>query len=379
MAQPFKLTISAPSTGRSREREWSWSSDDHRILSIECELKKEKQRISHLTARLSDVDRKIFNELPDCAYADVPLALYMGPPDNPDAQSVLVFSGKITSMLSGWPEGQSLTIAAHDYSLDIRRKRRLKKFSNLTSVEFAKKVADEYGIELEQDTGLLGSLSRRMSAVSLAPSASDWDVMTAALAQDGLEVYADKGKKIKIRQSAKIQYAKTITPDTPLFRVECGIEHIRGPGKGGDVQTSQVAFENNGTVKSATGAAAKGNATKREGRHPSMSVGSSSGAHSEDGQGVKWSPQVDLLRKRKDSLTIVAPPLHDISLRNLVKLSGWGPKMDGLWEPEAISHVLVPADGFSMTTIKAQRSTGKQAASEANTTFVPFQTAATGV
>lgn len=379
MAQPFRLVINAPTTGRAASREWSWSADDHRILSVECELKKEKQRISFLTARISDPDRKIFNELPDPAYADVPVSFYMGKPGNPDAPATLVFAGKLTRMDTGWPDNKSLTVAAHDYSIEMRRKKRIKRFTNLTSAEFAKKVADEYGLELVQDTNILGSLVRRMSVVALPPSASDWDTMTAALAADGIEVYADKKKRIQIRKAASVQYGTTITPDVPLFRLEGSIEHIKGPGKGGDVQTSQVAFENDGTVKAASGAQSKGNASKREGRNPTMSVGSSNGAHSEDGQGVKWSPQVDLLKKRKDSLTIVSPPLHDISLRNLVKLSGWGPKLDGLWEPETIHHVLVPADGFSSTTIKAQRSTGEQAASEANTTFVPFQTSTTGV
>ena len=379
MAQPFRLVINAPTTGRAASREWSWSADDHRILSVECELKKEKQRISFLTARISDPDRKIFNELPDPAYADVPVSFYMGKPGNPDAPATLVFAGKLTRMDTGWPDNKSLTVAAHDYSIEMRRKKRIKRFTNLTSAEFAKKVADEYGLELVQDTNILGSLVRRMSVVAMSPSASDWDTMTAALATDGIEVYADKHRKIKLRKAASVQYGTTITPDVPLFRLEGSIEHIKGPGKGGDVQTSQVAFENDGTVKAASGAQSKGNASKREGRNPTMSVGSSNGAHSEDGQGVKWSPQVDLLKKRKDSLTIVSPPLHDISLRNLVKLSGWGPKLDGLWEPETIHHVLVPADGFSSTTIKAQRSTGKQAASEANTAFVPFQTSTTGV
>lgn len=379
MAQPFRLVINAPTTGRAASREWSWSADDHRILSVECELKKEKQRISFLTARISDPDRKIFNELPDPAYADVPVSFYMGKPGNPDAPATLVFAGKLTRMDTGWPDNKSLTVAAHDYSIEMRRKKRIKRFTNLTSAEFAKKVADEYGLELVQDTNILGSLVRRMSVVAMSPSASDWDTMTAALAADGIEVYAEKKKRIQIRKAASVQYGTTITPDVPLFRLEGSIEHIKGPGKGGDVQTSQVAFENDGTVKAASGAQSKGNASKREGRNPTMSVGSSNGAHSEDGQGVKWSPQVDLLKKRKDSLTIVSPPLHDISLRNLVKLSGWGPKLDGLWEPETIHHVLVPADGFSSTTIKAQRSTGEQAASEANTTFVPFQTSTTGV
>ena len=395
MAQPFRLVINAPTTGRAASREWSWSADDHRILSVECELKKEKQRISFLTARISDPDRKIFNELPDPAYADVPVSFYMGKPGNPDAPATLVFAGKLTRMDTGWPDNKSLTVAAHDYSIEMRRKKRIKRFTNLTSAEFAKKVADEYGLELEQDTNILGGLVRRVSVVALAPAQSDWDAMTAALATDGIEVYADKHRKIKLRKAASVQYGTTITPDVPLFRLEGSIEHIRGPGKGGDIQTSQVALENAGTIKALIDARPAGSApltvaqvqaeireqraTKREGRNPVHGVGSSNGAHSEDGQGVKWSPQVDLLKKRKDSLTIVSPPLHDISLRNLVKLSGWGPKLDGLWEPETIHHVLVPADGFSSTTIKAQRSTGKQAASEANTTFVPFQTSTTGV
>src|SRR5215831_17432156 len=138
MAQRYRLEVSSPKTKTGLAKTWEFTPDTENVISIDLELKKDKHRISFCHAKIYDPGWAIFNALPDCAFWDVPVKLFLGQPGNATAVTTLAFEGKVTEYAAGYPCPDTLVIVAHDQTVDMRRQKRYRSFRNLTSIQLAK-------------------------------------------------------------------------------------------------------------------------------------------------------------------------------------------------------------------------------------------------
>jgi hypothetical protein len=316
---------------------WEWSSDGIGAESIDCELKKEHHRISHLSARVSDKGASILAALPDPAFENVPVKLYVAKPGAGNDVSYLFFDGKITELRWGFPGPETLQITAHDNSVDARRAKKYRTFKNKTSVQIAQSILSEYGYSFDVS---LGSVALVASVIDSGAELSDWDHVGRALAADGLEIVGPRNDKITIRQAASSNYSPAFTRgDQRVQRVEVQISHVHGPGASGDKHTL-AAEDSTGSTRSTLGNKAietnKENASERTHRLPPAKVAAGgSQAHSEN-RGSPWTNVVTRYAHRKDTLTLTTTPLADISLTNTITMQGYGAKIDGTWHPVSI-------------------------------------------
>lgn len=374
MQTNFRLVIAAPATNTANAFTKTYTQEDQAVQSIEVELKKEKGRSSYLTANIRDPGLKTFGSLPDIAFFDVPVTLYMVEPGK-SSTPTLVFDGKMTKLGATWPT-PDIEIVAHDKSIDMRRRAKARTFKNMTSVQIVQKIAAEYGLTV--DASALGDAkleSRRISH-GLAPSGivylSDWEHCLRELESDGLRMHT-KGSKIYVEQLPTSVYATTFRPgDGRVVSLNVSINHVRGPGDMGNTK-GNVALDHSGTEQAVSGAAAAeaNKAKDGDGKTHSHPVGGPStktrGAHTEDTTGARWTNQVTPKRGRKDEATMVLNPTPSLYLTNLVPLAGWGAKIDSNWEVLSIKHVLVPGSGGSNTTATLERGTSKGGAKQAGT------------
>ncbi|HJU22845.1 MAG TPA: hypothetical protein VJ891_10080, partial [Casimicrobiaceae bacterium] len=194
MALAYRLEVAAPSTAATAPKTWSFTPDTGNVASIEAELKKEKQRISVLTAVLNDPKRKIFGALPDPAFANVPVNLFLSKLGNAQSVSSLAFAGKMSSLQWGYPGYDKLTIVAHDSSVTMRMAKKYRLFKNKTSLQVAQAIALEYGFTV--DASPLGTVVLQAKATHFGPELSDWNFISRSLAADGLEIYTVGSKLV---------------------------------------------------------------------------------------------------------------------------------------------------------------------------------------
>jgi hypothetical protein len=365
----FRVEIAAPATAAASAFSVVLTESDHAVQRVSVELKKDKGRVSFLTVDLADPGFKFFAKLPDIAFFDVPLKLYARSPGAGSSVPVLTFDGQVTAYHPHYGGLSTLQIVAHDKTIKPRKLAKIRTIKNKTSVQAAKDIAKEYGIDLE--VGSLGdvALAQRAIDFGLAGSGekfmSDWDHVVKALAADGLVVFV-RGSKIVVQQASTDLYPLTFRPgDGVVQSLDMTINHVRGPGAGGN-KSGPVAMDHKGTEKAATGANALEVAKESggEGRTHRRPVGGpatkTNGAHTEDVDGTKWKNTVTAFHNRKDEATLVTSLLPDMNLGQLIPIDGFGAKFDRNWEPETIRHELVPA-GFSTTTVTMHSPTSKGA------------------
>lgn len=375
MSQGYRLQISSPKTSTGAAKVWEFTPATGNVITIETSLKKDKHRISNLVAKLYDPGWAIFNALPDIAFWDVPVTLYLSQPGNANSVTQLVFEGKATELSAGYPGPDTMTIVAHDRSIDMRRRKLYRTFRNLTSVQIAKKIATTYGFDVEVD---LGSVQLRPVVSDIGAELTDWDHMARALAADGLELYHKGRSKIAIRQAASLAYPITFQKLGPLnIKLEPKINHV-GTGAGGD-KRGPVALATAGTFKaitdpSLTQAATDEKADKRSHRTPAVGAATETGgAHSEDVATRAWTNQVTQLKRRKDTATLTCDALPDIGLHHTANLAGWGGKVDGTWFLEEIKHTITGTE-YPMSTLEMKRGPSSAAIKSAG---IPLQTGKT--
>ena len=372
----YRLEISSPADTKTKATVWEFTPESGRVVSIESTLKIEHHRISTLVAKIHDPDWSIFNSLPDPAYADVPIKLFASRAGSSDMSEYPRFDGKVTELQIGYPAESTLTVTAHDKSVDARKEKQYRTLRGLTSVQLARQIAKVYGFSVDASTEALAVTTTK--AIHHSMGLTDWDFLGRALSADGLELHWDIHKKaIVIRKGTDLEYpTRIVRGQPPVVRLEVRIMHIGGPGKGGDVNVA--THETGGTELSVSGIlarAAKGEkATKVTHRMP-IGIGSSTtGAHSEDARkGSPWSPSVDLKRKRKDTATLTCPLLPDLTLSHRIRLEGWGGKVDGLWEPESVRDVIA-GNRFMPTTIELRRPASKSSSDRAGLTGLTAET-----
>lgn len=332
------------------------------VARIESEETRDKHSITTLTAELIDPAWDIFSKVKDPAFDDVPIKLYLAKAGEARSQQVLVFDGKLTTMAVGYPERRTLTITAHDRSIDARRQKSFKTFKGKTSLQVAESIAKAYGFSFDtsQVSSILAGLVAREVDIGLNPHLSDWDHVQRALAADGMVAHV-KGKKLYVTQAPSVLYGTTFTKDRfPVISLNVTIQHVRGPGGQGDVRGS-VFMDGKGTLQALKGADAKAGAKEkaeaRTGRRPigGAATSSNKATHIEDLDGNKPEKVVAFLRKRKDSAQLVTLPCPDLSILNNVKLSGWGGKVDGTWFVESVKNTIVGGDGSAVTTVGIMR------------------------
>lgn len=382
MAVSFRIEISAPRTAGSAAKTWTFSPDSGNVQGIAVELKRDKQRLSTATVRIHDPAwprqprESIFNQLPDPAFFDVPIKIYLAPPGNLRVPTTPVFDGKLMSLQPSFPGPSSLTIVGNDKSIDARKKSTYKTYRNLTSVQLAQKIADSYGYTIEQS---LGSITPKVRAVDIgmAPSISgaglsDWDHLTRALDADGLELVVH-GSTLKIRQHATSTYRTTIRPGmATILSVRPQITHV---GTGGGNVSKPVTLQTAGTSTALTGVeageASLYQSTQRTHREPLQCSADESVTSAEGRDGSAWSNRANLTRKRKDTCALQMTSTPDITLDHVLVFDGWGGKVDGEWSIESISHAVIGEAGTSTFSLIRGASTGglKQGG------LVPFATA----
>lgn len=351
MALYYRVVVSAPATQVSAAKSFVWTPESEVVETIDCELRKEHRFISTLTVRLWDKRDgqkiwPIFNALPDPAFSNVPIQLYLSKPGEGQAASKLVFDGKVGSLQPGYPGDSHLTIVAHDNSIAARLKASYKTFKNRTSVQLAQQIAQTYGLQV--DLSELGSaeLKQRLIDIGANPGGfSDWAQVTRALRVDGLELYMNmKSGKLVVRKIAQLTYPTTFTPDDGnVISLEAQVNHVHGPG-GGGVSRTPTPGGNRGVQVSATGSVAQeGSAEGSIGtthRVPAQGPKTgSSGAHTESIGDLKGPSEQR--RRRKDTLSLTLRLTPDIDMRHIIAIKGWGQKLDGKWYPESIRHNLV--------------------------------------
>ncbi len=349
MSQYYRITVQQPATHTKAAKNWVWTPESDIVMSADVSLTKEHKKISTLTLQLWDERSNqqlwpIANSLPDPAFANVPLQLYLSKPSEGQSASKLVFDGKITQLSCGWPGPSHTTIVAHDKSIDMRRAAAYRTIKNKTSVQLATAISKEYGLETDTSELVGVTLTTRLIDMGLGSvglgSFSDWHHITRALAVDGLEMYV-VGNKLKIRKLAQIRYPHTFRPEDDLvIEFQPQINHVSGPGAGGQSKVP-IPGGSKGTNLAVTGT--KKIETDAEGadatthRTIPQSQSSSGAAVHTEGLGDNKSP-ADQKRKRKDEATLVVWALPDIGLQHLISISGWGGKFDGDWHIKALKH-----------------------------------------
>lgn len=360
MSQAFRLEIGI--AGKSDNYFVALTDDSHQLLQIDCELKTDGKRVSYLTCGIADPGWILFGKLPDPAFANVPVKLYMAKPGSEQSITHLVFEGKVTSFQAGYPGPETLTMVAHDLSIDARRQAKYRTYRNVSSVQLCRLIAKDYGYDV--DASLLGDVSIVQRAIDMGvqptegSALSDWDHMRRSLASDGLQLYV-KGSKIIIQQSQDTNYpAKFIRGEPPVITLSVNVNHIRGPGKGGD--NTLIPFQGPGDVQALKGnqllLGAKEQSKQRTHRRPVGGANvSTTGAHSEDTTGTQWKNLVTSLKRRKDTAQLTCFPIPDFDPRYRPVLEGWGAKVDGIWFTESVKHVLLPGGAGSTTMISIMR------------------------
>ena len=358
-ASRLRLQVSSPTTATNAAKVWEFTSDTGNVKSIDVQLKKDGKRVSVLTAALHDPGMVLFNEFPDATYNNIPVKLYLSRPGAASDVTYLAFDGKVTEFAAGFPGPTRLQIVAHDKSIDARKVARARTFKGMTSVQIAKEIAKVYGWDV--DTAL-GEITVAQTAIDHRPDSTDWRHMVDALSADGLECFFHGPQnKLVIRHKASLAFSTVIRRGDPIVKtLEVRISHIRGPGQGGDIKgRADVETLQNQTRASSgvvTTAQAQENAGQTTHRRPvrgqALSV---DGSHAEDARGSPWSNQVDMRRRRKDSATLVTTVLPDLGLHHTLTLAGWGAKVDGAWNIEAIGHRLVSDSAASETSVSLVR------------------------
>src|SRR3990167_3717372 len=177
MAQGFRLEIGIPPPLTTSQGYYIVLTDDsHQVNSIECELRTEGKRISHLTCVITDPGMELFGKLPDPSFANVPVTLYMSSLGNPQSVTHLVFYGKVTSLQVGFPGPEVLTVVAHDLSIDARRQAKARTFKNKTSKQIVDEIIRDYGLSI--DTSLLGDVTLVQRAVEIGMTPSDGSALS---------------------------------------------------------------------------------------------------------------------------------------------------------------------------------------------------------
>jgi phage protein D len=375
----FRLEIAAPRTNTSNAFTRVLTNTDNQVQQISVALKKEKGRISYLTADIFDPRWKLFNALPDIAFFDVPVRLYMPPLDAPQAPPTLVFEGIATTYEPHYPDWR-LQLVAHDKSFKARLNATQQVIKGKTSAQAAEMLARRYGLtaEITADVTDLVARASDISVAAVATNAmSDWQQVTRMLESDGLRGYV-KGNRLVVERLPTKTYRKTFKPDEPACsQFSVRVQHVRGPGHGGDTITP--AFENRDSSKSVreTQGTAQREAdamTAGQARTARRPVGgrphNHDGSHAE-AYAAKWSNQVTRFRHRKDEATWIGDLTPDLFPDYKVTLDGWGPKVNGEWDIEEVGHVLVPNENGSQTTLKLTRGLSKQGAPSVG---IPFET-----
>lgn len=348
-----------------------YTHDSGLIAQISYEEHRDKKRVTTLQAEFLDPQWALFGKIKDPAFSNVPVELYLSKAGQTREQKIKVFDGKLTALAVGYPDRRTLTVTAHDKSIDARRQKTFKVFKGKHGVHIAESIAKAYDLEIDASdiTSLLGNIKTREVDIGLGPNLSDWDHMVRALAADGFTAHVRHSKLI-ISQSPSVRYATTFYRDRfPVVSLNVTVNHVRGPGKGGDVRGT-TWMDGQGTAKAVKGSdakeAAKESAGSRTHRRPiGGAATSTAGAHSEDLDGNKPENTVAYLRKRKDQAQMVLLASPDLTVMNNVMLSGWGGKVDGTWFLETVRHQ-VSGDGGAMTTVGMMRGASSGAKKGAN-------------
>lgn len=366
MAQYYRVEIAAPTTQTKAAKTWVFSPNSENVIGIDVDLRKEGKRISTMTMRLHDPRsggrwHPIFTDLPDPAFADVPVKVYLPKPTESQAASRLVFDGKMTSLQPSYPAPSELTVVAHDRSIDARLKASYDTFKNKNSQAIANIIAQRYGwmVDASDLVGIV--LTQRLISIGMGGvgrgALSDWHHVSRALAADGLELYVTTNKTLKIRKSSSTAYPHTFTPDDDLLvSFQPMINHVGGPGQGGQSKMPLPAG-NKGTALSTVGPnkgetdAEGADATKHR-AHPQGPASTSRGVHTES-TGNDSGPAVQR-RKRKDEASMTTRALPDLGLQHLLSFSGWGGKIDGTWHLAGVRHT-IPGTGDALSHLSLTR------------------------
>lgn len=366
MAQYYRVEIAAPTTKTKAAKTWVFSPNSENVISVDVDLRKEGKRITTMTMRVHDPRsggrwHPLFNDLPDPAFADVPVRVYLPKPTESQAASKLVFDGKMTSLQPAYPAPSELTVVAHDRSIDARLRASYDTFKNKHSAAIASIIAQRYGWTVDASDLVGIVLTQRLISFGLGGvgrgALSDWHHLSRALAVDGLELYVTTGKTLKIRRSSSLVYPHTFTPDDDLIvSFAPMINHVGGPGQGGQSKMP-VPAGNKGTALSTVGATkaetdAEGADATKHRAHPQGPAAGTKGAHTES-TGNDTGPALQR-RKRKDEASLTVRALPDLGLQHLVNLSGWGGKVDGSWHVAGVKHV-IPGAGDALSSISLTR------------------------
>ncbi len=385
MAQYFRVEIAAPATKSKTTQSIVLTPASGSVEEIVITLQKEGKRISSATIQIADpksghVYWPLANSLPDPAFVDVPVKVYLAKPTEGQSASKLVLDGKAWSYQMGYPGPSHTTIVAHDRSIDLRLRAVYRTFRNKTSVGVAQAIAQEYGFTVDQ--GELADAVTTQRALEIGAGGvgygalSDWHHITRALAVDGLELYTE-GKAIKVRKSAQLVYPQTFRPDDGMtVSLEVMIMHVFSPGGAGQSKTAMPGASK-GTIQSTIGSAKQvtdaQNADATMHRYPPQgSVSTNKGTHTES-VGSQIGP-ASQRRKRKDEATLTVRLLPDITLRHLINLSGWGGKVDGLWNVQAVKHAIA-GNGPALSVVTLQRGPSNADRRQVGTAVLPAGTA----
>lgn len=383
MAQGFRLELAVPATNISSAFSKVFTETDNAVQQIEVTLKKEKGRSSYLTASIHDPMSKIIDTLPDVAFFDVPVTLYMAKASRPQSITTKVFSGIVTAYdvsNAGTPQSM-LQVVAHDNSFKARINAVYNTIKNKTSVQAATALAARYGLTLDALSVGDVKLVQRIVDIGIPATGevfmSDWDQLNRMLYSDGLTCFVHD-KKLVIHQAANAVYPATFRPGDGVFiDLNFRINHIRGPGGMGNT-TTPVAFDYQGVDKAVQGSVAveaakvQGGSGKTHRRPVGGASIATTGSHVEDTAGAKWENHVTRLRARKDEATLTLNPTPDLFLTHIVNLDAVSAKANGAWESEEIKHVVVPGDAGSHTVASLHRGPNKQAAKQVGSVAFAF-------
>lgn len=326
------------------------------------------------TAQVSFWDPKaiILASLPDPEYFRTPVLFEVTRESDPNGRYYAVFEGYITTLEGDALPPRQCHITCHDKTFKMRTTSRLKTYRNLTGPQLVKKVAADYGLDTDIDTGGFSPtvFMEEIALTGRTGTFTDYDQLDRALREDGLEMWIEPGTDtLTVRYLPKSSPRKIKVGVDPLISMKCRESYI-GDG------TKKVGGGGYAAGQSTKAVDEKGNPIKQQTNDVEATTTTTGAAGvpkaTDDAHNRQpMAPQLGKKAKKrahKNELDVVGLSMPDIGLDTRVDVdSGLGTThYDGLWYARRVRHDYVSTGQMTTSTFTFTRSGAEQASKVGN-------------
>jgi hypothetical protein len=366
----FEVVIHVPRTSNyptagQRAKTHRFTNSSGNVIRLETETFFDALRAGHVILELHDPGGELFDELPDPTFQFIRIEVYLTAyAAQQRSGRRRVFDGMMDQLSVSIPGPDKTRIVGYDWSIELRRANCYKVLKNLDGKQLVDRIARDYGLSVTADD--FGSLSLSRRELDIGASVSAWEQMNRALAVDGLAILADPTQERVLRvmvaeraiDNVTVKYPKKLTMGDPIKRLNCSKRWLSG---GHNTMFLAKASESRGVaITKVRGSDKTGlpcdERVRTESLPPGYLENDASKTLAERHYGQLFKNEAEMLRARKDTLTLECVPLADLSILNYIELdTGKGIKIDGDWYPRSVSHLLASGHAPPSTRITATR------------------------